>query len=672
MGRTKRNVEDATNPNATRTRSAGSTAAAPALPIWLRIALPVLVGLFAIIPFLPARHAEFVNWDDDKVVLTNPHFRGFSTANLRWMFTQNKMGHYHPLTWLSYAVDDAIGKSRFPTLAPDAQKRYATGLDPAVFHTTNLLLHAGVAIAVYFLATALLRAAIPATTPGWLIPATAAWIALIFAVHPLRVESVAWVTERRDLLSSLFLLPAVICYLRYAREERWTASTTAAYVGSILLLALSLLSKAWGMTLPLILLILDVYPLRRLGGPRGWTFPSLGRLLLEKLPHAALALGFAIRAASAQKDQIGTTKTLAEWGLADRFAQAFYGLAFYLWKTLIPTALTPLVQLPPHNNPFAPRYIIAAAAVAAGVVILFLMRKRAAAAIVAALCYVVMVSPVLGFLQSGPQLVADRYSYLACIPWAVLAGGGLIWLWRRRESYGRVAGAVAAAVVVVLAVDTWRQTQTWHDSYTLWSRAVQVDPGCILARTNLGVLEKANKNLAKAIEHYRAALAVDDRDPILLNNYASALREDPAQREEALVIQRRAISLMPKNPDLHFALADALLEMQRLDEALTAAQDCVRNGNPPKPKHYRILARVYMKRREFALAEEPLRRALEIERRIDPRGPGVVFSLNALGETAEGVGRSQDAVAWYRETLKIDPRNEFARSAVHRLGATGR
>src|SRR5207249_5694880 len=208
--------------------------------------------------FLPALGSQFVLWDDDMNFTDNPSYRGLSASHLRWMFTTLYGGHYQPLSWLTLGLDYTLW-----------------GMNPTGYHLTSLLLHAVNAVLFYYIVLALLRRAVAAVSAS---AGAAAVGALFFAIHPLRVESVAWASERRDVLAALFYLATVLAYLRMAEEEpsgrahRW-------YLVSLACFVLSLLSKAWGITLPVVLLALDVFPLRR--APR----------LREKAPYAALALG---------------------------------------------------------------------------------------------------------------------------------------------------------------------------------------------------------------------------------------------------------------------------------------------------------------------------------------------------------------------------------------------
>ena len=645
----------------------------PQPPWWSCFILPVVVFVATSVTFLPALDAEFVNWDDDKAIVNNPHIRGLTSENIRWMFTESKMGHYHPLTWLSYAVDHAIGAWRFESLPDTAQARYERGLDPRIFHLTNLLLHAATAVAFYFLARLLLCLVLPPPDdrPDEATPVAAALAALLFACHPLRVENAVWVTERRDVLSAVLLLVCLYCYLKYALTERRGAMKVALYVGSVVLLLLSLLSKAWGITLPAILLVLDVHPLKRLGGRAGWSNQRALLAYLDKIPLVGLAGYFAWRAKEAQGEQLDTLKSLAEWGYADRVAQAFYGLFFYSYKTLIPLELTALVPLPVSNNPLAWRYVGAAAVTLAVATLILLMRKRWPGGVVLAICYAVTLSPVLGFAQSGPQLVADKYAYLACLTWALLGGAGLLLLLRHRRTipWARRASPVGAALAVVVCATyaelAWRQTLVWHDSRSLWTHAIQVDPRCVMARTNLGLLERQAGNVAEAIKHYKAALEVDPNDAILVNNLAVAVREDPQRQEESIELSRRAVALQPKLPDLHFTLAESLRKAGRLEEALVELKKCTRLKSR-QPKYHRAMGKIFIARKQYKEAEERYKLVLQFELQLDPRGKFVIDALERLGRIMLAQGRSNEAAAYFERILALDPDNQWAQRGLTR------
>lgn len=454
--------------------------------------------------FAPILGNEFVNWDDTFNLVDNPSYRGFSTRHLAWMFTALHLGHYHPLTWLSFALDHLIW-----------------GLDPRGYHLTNLLLHVANALLVYALiltiAPRVVRDRGAAASQPRALCAAAVFGALLFAIHPLRVESVAWASERRDVLSGLFYLLTVWTYLRLQAAP--SGGRGGWYVASILCLALSLLSKAWAITAPAVLLALDVYPLgrHRVRGERR-------RALLEKLPYVVLALAASVQAVRAQR--IEAMRTLAEHGVVERIMQAAYGLAFYLGKTVVPRDLSPHYLLSRSLNPWEPRYLISLAAVVGCCASAWWLRRRAPGLALAWIVYVIVVSPVLGLVQSGTQLAADRYSYLACLPWAAVAAAAVL---RsavpahatpapRRRLRATLVGALAVAGVAALGVLTWRQTFVWRSSRTLWDHVLRLNPRDYIAYSNRGLVSFEAGELQAALADQNAALSLNPGYALAYNN----------------------------------------------------------------------------------------------------------------------------------------------------------
>ncbi|HEY6201287.1 MAG TPA: hypothetical protein VI231_21975, partial [Candidatus Binatia bacterium] len=356
--------------------------------------------LLCVAAFYSALHNGFVDYDDDTLYLKNPYFRGLGWGNLRWMFTTFLMGHYQPLTWVTLGLDYVIW-----------------GMNPFGYHLTNLVLHAANTVLFYFLALRLLSYVLPRDEEGATIVG-AALAAMLFSIHPLRVESVAWVTERRDVLSGLFFFLTLHAYLT-AAEAPSAARRGKWLVCALIVYALSLLSKSVGMTLAVVLLILDVYPLRRLGGSRArWLGREVWNVWLEKLPFLVFGAAAAVTAAYAQYETRAMV-TVSQYGIARRAATASYGFVFYFWKTLLPTKLSPLYEIPVDFNPAHWIYFACALAVAALTLALIFLRKAWPAALAAWLAYLAMVLPVSGIAQSGPQLVAARYSYLPCLAFAL-------------------------------------------------------------------------------------------------------------------------------------------------------------------------------------------------------------------------------------------------------------
>ena len=374
---------------------------APERPSLLRILPPALIAVVVALAFLPSTGNGFTNWDDYMNLRDNPGYRGLGPTQLRWMWTSFLLGHYQPLSWMSLGLDYVLW-----------------GMDPFGYHLSSVLIHAVNAVLLYYVVIALLRRWSPSPAP-WAAVAGA----LLHALHPLRVESVTWVTERRDVLCGFFVLLSLLAYLKRAELERQGRPATLWLVLSCVAFAASLLSKALGIMLPLVLIILDWVPLRR------WSASAAKRLLLEKTPYLLLACADAgiMIAAMRHIDQV---RPMAGYSVSERVAQAAYGLCFYLLKTLWPVGLIPIYRIDVPLNPWQAKYLVPMAAVAAATAFLWSRRRQWPAGLAAWASYVVLLLPVLGLAVTGAQVAADRYTYLAMIPAAVLAAAGLEKLFR--------------------------------------------------------------------------------------------------------------------------------------------------------------------------------------------------------------------------------------------------
>jgi hypothetical protein len=361
-------------------------------------ALPFALAVLTLAVFAPALGTGFVNWDDQTALLDNPSYRGLGWSQIRWMLTTFLLGHYSPLAWLSFGLDYLFW-----------------GLEPTGYHLTSALLHAANTVLFYLVAQRLLRGTGGAgADPG--IRLCAGVAAALFAIHPLRVESVVWVSARRDVLSGVFFLPAVLAYLRAveapdrSRRLRWHAVSLAAF-------AAALLSKATVVPLPAVLLLLDVYPLRR---PRavGWR-----RLLPEKAPYLALAGAATVLGAIARAYG---HRVLGGHGFGTQVALAGYGLVFQPWAFLWPLRLSPLYEWLGPADPRAWRFLVPLAAFAMVTAALVALRRRWPAALAAWVYSALMLLPVSSLvMHMGPYLAADRYSYLSGLGWALLVAGWL-------------------------------------------------------------------------------------------------------------------------------------------------------------------------------------------------------------------------------------------------------
>jgi tetratricopeptide (TPR) repeat protein len=534
-----------------------------------RRVLPWLVGALALVPFLPALDGQFLNWDDDVNFVHNHGFRGLGWAQIRWMWSTTLMGHYIPLTWMTLGLNYALG-----------------GMSPWGYHLGNLLLHGANTALVYLVARRLLSAGgIP---PGTALEAGSTFAALLFAVHPLRVESVAWITERRDVLCGLFFFLSVLAYLVWVQDgggrARWRLASVAAF-------AAALLSKAQAMPLPVGLLIADVYPLRR-ARQLGWR-----ALIAEKIPYLALSLAAAVVALLAVQQGARFT-SYGQYGPLARVAMTAYGIVFFPWKWLWPSGLSPLYELPPRLDPLAARFLVPMVALVAVTALLVALRHRWPAGLAAWLFSAVMVLPVVGPVHAGGQLAHDRYSYLSGLGLAVMAGGalgGLLSAGARgavRPLVARAGAAAAALILVALGSASWGQAGAWRDSASLWAWAVDVDPECVTCLNSLGValgprtrpreaegalrralalrdLAESRNNLGLALDaqgraqeaeaEYREALRQDPRLVGALGNLG-ALHATAGRLDEAIPLFRQALALAPDLPGMRATLDRALRE----------------------------------------------------------------------------------------------------------------
>jgi tetratricopeptide (TPR) repeat protein len=648
-----------------------STPTRPSVPLirWLAGVLVVLITLLA---FLPALQNGFVTWDDGKNIYQNPNYRGLGWAQLRWMFTTFHMGNYRPLTWATFGVDYLIWQ-----------------VDPFGYHLTSLVLHTANALLFYFIVLRLFSLSSPFVPDDLSLCAAAGFGALVFSIHPLRVEAVVWASALNHVLSSLFFLATILCYLRAATgvegssvRRRWLTSSVALY-------GLSLLSQPSALTLPFVLLMLDVYPLRRLGdGAGSWFELRARRIWWEKLPFLLLALGAALIAVLA-KEQTGALASLAGYGVGSRLLQGLFGMIFYLWKTIFPVGLSPLYELPAEFHFWDPPFLLSGVLFLIINAALYRVRRALPAALFSWIYYLVVLGPFLGSAQSGPQMVADRYSYLACLGWAVLGGAGLLSL--RRTWGGRKIGArtfifasgIGCSIAVILGVLTWKQTEIWHDSETLWRHALSVTRGSSTIDFNLAVVLHNHGKLEEAIEHYRRSLRFNPNIADAHYYLADALAER-GEVKEAVKEYNRAIQIDPGLWRAHFNLAKVLASQGNREGAVEHYLEVVKIEPAFIDAHYQ-LGNVLAALGDFDTAVQHYEKALKLDPsrseihlnlgnalirrgRLDEAAahfetairlkPDMVKAYNNLGMLMAAQGRLDSAIGLFRQALRIEP--EFA------------
>jgi Flp pilus assembly protein TadD len=464
------------------------------------------------------------------------------------------------------------------------------------------------------------------------------------------VESVAWATERRDVLSGLFFLLTILSYLRYVALPEGAPGRKGWYVTTVVLYVCCLLSKATGVTLPLVLVVLDVYPLRCIQSKSGsWWNPTTERVLVEKIPFLMLAMAAGAIALAGQS-QAGAMMGLAGHGVLARILVAIAGVGFYVYKTILPIGLSPMYELP---SPLLLGWIelsvgtVLAVTLTAGALA---VRRRLPGLTVAWLCYVVMLLPMLGFVQVGVQMAADRYSYLPGLSLALVIGGLVLGWWRR--SQGDDPGAIFRAPVVVVVIAaallaplTWRQCTYWHNDITLWTRALEADRFPAVAAYNLGAAwDRRLNERTRAIEAYRWAVKLRPDYLLAWQNLGNALLMD-GKSEEAMRAYQEVLRRQPRRADLLANMSLAFLQLGRLDDAVQKARDAISIDPDYAVAHNNLGEALKQKevlkpKRNFGEAMQAYRQAME----VDPTYSQAYENLFRLLVVQERFGEATDVL----------------------------
>jgi tetratricopeptide (TPR) repeat protein len=587
-----------------------------------RLLLAAVCGLLLLAVFVifaqTVRH-DFVNIDDDDYVSGNRYVRGgLSAANASWAFTTRRASHWHPLTWLSLMLDAQLfGADR-----------------PGRFHLTNVLLHAACAIVLFLGLKQMTRQLWPS-----------ALVAGLFAVHPARVESVAWITERKDVLSGLFGMAALWAYGWYVRRP-----SVGRYLLVAVLLALGLMAKPTLVTWPLLFLLLDYWPLQR---------PITVRLITEKVPLLMLVAASAVVTYYGQSST-NSVMSLATVPLTDRIARAAILYFVYLGKTFWPVnlAIYPADALDhvPWGWPAAVLLVLITIAA------IWAARRGWRWLAVGWLWYLIALTPTIGLVQVGLQLMADRFLYLPQIGLCIAV------VWSAAQCFAasgntsratlRACSIVAVSLVLaVLGVTAWRQTTYWKDSETLWTRALDCTPRNPLALAGLGSALLAQGDADAAIGRCEAALQIDPQ--LLEAHYNLGLALASGGRHDDAIAQfRAALSSKPDFAKAHFNLASELSAKGGDDAAIAEYQEAL-NLVPDYAEAHNNLATLLARRREIDAAVEHFEQALKLE-------PELAKIHYNYGNALAGAGRLDAAIGQYEEAIRIQPDHANAR---HNLAA---
>jgi tetratricopeptide (TPR) repeat protein len=566
---------------------------------------------------------DFINFDDPDYVQNNHHvFTGLSLANAGWAFTSTSMANWHPLTWLSLQLDGTIWHR-----------------NPAGYHATNVLLH--------ILATVLLYVALRRMTAAvW--PSAA--VAALFAFHPLHVESVAWISERKDVLSTVFWMLTLWAYARYVERPGWKR-----YLWVAVFLAMGLMAKPMLVTLPLVLLLLDVWPLGRL---RLWKADtpgagaiddaaaaarrrSLGRLVLEKAPLLALALASSIVTAVVQRGAMSDADALS---LDIRLANAALSYAAYLGKAVWPSGLVAFYPYPTGVETW--QWLGAAVIVAVITVAVLLAARRRPYLAVGWLWFLGTLVPVIGLVQVGLQGMADRYTYVPLIGLFIMVAWGmadLVAAWpRARRTVMVGAWLILAACVVASQI----QIGYWKNSITLFGHALACNERNPVAHLSLGQelnrlgdAQRALSEIQRAIEIYPGYVRARSA---LAGVYVS--QKDFAAAER---VCREAIMIRPDFADAHNNLGVALLNQGHYDSALEEFEKAL-TLNPDLADAYSSAAMVLLRKKDLQKAADYSRRSIELEGSYAPR-------YYVYAEILSQQGRREEAIEVCRQALAVKP-----------------
>ena len=526
-----------------------------------RAAISALLAIVTIAALFPVLEAGFTNYDDDVYVTANPNVQhGLDGAALAFAFTSTRAANWHPLTWISHILDWSLFGDR-----------------PAGHHAASLLLHVANVVILFLILDAMTGAMWPS-----------AFAAALFGVHPLHVESVAWIAERKDLLSTLFGLLAIAAYVRYVR-----APTAGRIAVVTLLMALGLLAKPMLVTLPFILLLLDVWPLRQ---------ESIWQVrVVEKLPLFVLAAASAAITYEAQH-RGGAVAPFDRIPIGVRIGNAFWSIAAYLEKIVWPRGLA--VFYPhPGASVFPWRAAVGLAVVAALTWIAWWQRPRRPHLMTGWLWFLGTLVPVLGLVQVGKQGMADRYTYLPAIGLFI----AVAWMGKR------FIAVAAVPIVAALAVMTFSQAKVWHDSVSLFTHAIEVAGPSATMCVDLGAAYEAKGDAAAAREQYEKAIALD-----------------------------------PGNRAAENRIAGLLAREGKLDEAVLHYLG-VLGRRPDDPETVNNLGIVWAKQGRLLDAIASFRKALAAK----PQDPAMVHTN--LGNALLLSGRAEEAVEEYRTSLRLAP-----------------
>ena len=600
------------------TDQGGQRAAGRVIHLTAACAVVAVAGFAA---FSPALKGGFTNWDDTLYVTENGRVQqGLTIQNVVWALTARHVNNWHPLTWMSHMADVSL-----------------FGLNPAGHHLTSIVIHCAAAVVLLLFLNRATR-----DLPKSLV------VAGLFALHPLRVESVAWVAERKDVLSVFFGCASLWAYAVYA--EKPSPGRYAAMTG---LLVLSLMSKPMLVTAPFLLLLVDYWPLRRFDGP-----VATKKLLLEKLPLLALVLGVSVLAFMAQRSG-GAMGTFEVYPLPARLWNAAIAYWMYVWKTIWPAHLALFY---PHRGAAtsATAGVIAAAGLGAATVAAVALRRKAPFVTVGWLWYLGLLVPVIGLVQIGEQAYADRYTYMPSVGLYMAAVWGAAAVIPRNAVAKKAAVAISAAILAALAVATSAQAVHWRNSETIWRKTVASTDKNPLALVTLANVLKQQGRAQEAWQMIEHAREIDPRNSMIYGNFGR-FKLDEGKPQEAVPFLEEALRLRPSNKLARINLGIALCSLNRVEEGTRHLREVLQIDPANLDANYNLgVADLAQQRYDEAAGCF----AAVIEAKPEDVSARVGYAVSLVH-----LGKPDEAIPQFREVRRLDPGNKDALAYLRQLGA---
>jgi tetratricopeptide (TPR) repeat protein len=572
----------------------------------------VLLVLVTIALYWPAMQCGFINFDDPEYVSENPHVQGgLNWEGVKWAFSNTKQGAYWaPLMWLSHELDCQF-----------------FGLNAWGHHLMNVLLHAANTALVFLVFQRMTRAT-------W----RSLMLAVLFGWHPLRVESVAWVTERKDVLSTLFWMLTLLAYVKYVGASQVRDSKSKVWYGvALAMFVFGLMSKAMLVTMPCVLLLLDYWPLERFKPGRA------RQLVMEKIPFFALAVAASIVTYVVQKHG-GAVATVENLPLGARSGNALISCCRYLGKMFWPTDLAVFY---PHPGYWPLEQVLLAGVFLCGIsMLLFVKRGRYPYLLMGWLWFVGTLVPVIGFVQVGEQSMADRFTYVPSLGMLIIAIWGVYEL-ARRWRYHKIALAVvgSAAIVLCLAL-TRQQIGYWKDSETIFRHTLEVTQKNYIAHNNLGSALDKKGQTDEAISQFQEAIRLKPDFALAYDNLGNAL-SNQGQTDEAISLFKAAIHLKPDDALARNNLGNALDKKGQSDEAIRLFKAAIRLKPDYADAHYNLGVALF-KKGQSDEAISQFQEAIRLQ-------PEYAEAHNNLGNSLFSKGQTFEAIGQYQEAIRLKP-----------------